>query len=207
MKFKYVFIIQKLVSRYLKYAMSVYCDHNWKWWLICAMSYYRVFGAKRRKGDTRKPTKWWIFRVFAWRPFAPPHESTTLFMRRLFVSCLSYLCLAGRKVAMRKHEIVIIWRAFAWRPRPARQRYDKQGRKRERSPRENPPNDDYFMFSPRHTKVRNIPCLAFSATVCRIFAWRGERSPCEIRQNHLLAGFRVATFRVFAPKTRLYDMA
>jgi len=29
----------------------------------------------------------------------------------------------------------------------------------------------------------------------------------KTRQNHLLAGFRVATFRVFAPKTRLYDMA
>jgi len=29
----------------------------------------------------------------------------------------------------------------------------------------------------------------------------------KTRQNHLLAGFRVATFRVFAPKTRLNDMA
>jgi len=97
--------------------------------------------------------------------------------------------------------------------RPARQRYDKQRRKRERSPRENPPNGDFFVFShgdlsPRNTNVRDIPCVAFSATVCRrIFAWRGERSPCETRQNHLLASFRVATFRVFAPKTRLYDMA
>jgi len=66
------------------------------------MSYNRVFGAKRRKGATRKPTKWWLFRGIAWRPFAPPYESTTLFMRRLFASCLSYLCLAGRKVATRK---------------------------------------------------------------------------------------------------------
>ena len=98
------------------------------WWLICAMSYYCVFGAKRRKGATRKPAKWWLFRVFAWRPFAPPHESTTLFMRRLFVSCLSYLGGA---------------------------------------------------------KGRNA----------------------KTRHNHLLAGFRVATFRVFAPKTLLYDMA
>ena len=38
--------------------------------------------------------------------------------------------------------------------------------------------------------------------------------PCEAksrhektRQNHLLAGLPQATFRVFAPKTRLYDMA
>jgi len=146
-------------------------------------------------------------------------------------------------------------------------------------------------LSPRHTKVRNFSCVAFLPPVCRIFAWRGDRSPREnppkspfglfsrgeisprhakirqtgaktrkvttrktrqmvtfscfrmatfrpatrkyatfhalrfrlpflvslpgvakgrhakIRQNHILAGFRVATFRVFAPKTRLYDMA
>jgi len=100
------------------------------WWLIvlliCAMSYKRVFGAKRRKVATRKPAKWWLFRVFAWRTFAPPHGSTRHSMRCVFVYCLSYLCLARRKVAMRK---------------PA--------------------------------KIKN----------------------------------RVATFRVFAPKTRLYDMA
>ena len=53
------------------------------------MSYYRVFEAKRRKVATRKPAKWSLFRVFAWRPFAPPHESTKLFMFRLFASCLS----------------------------------------------------------------------------------------------------------------------
>ena len=86
------------------------------------------------------------------------------------------------------------------------------GRKGEIAPRENPPNDDFFVFSygdlsPRYTKVRDILSVAFSATVCRIFAHRGERSPCENPTKHLLAGFRVATFRVFAPKTRLYDMA
>ena len=29
---------------------------------------------------------------------------------------VSYLRLAGRKVAMRKHEKVTMWRVFAWRP-------------------------------------------------------------------------------------------
>ena len=32
---------------------------------------------------------------------------------------------------------------------------------------------------PRHTKVRHFSCVAFSPTVFRIFAWRGERSPRE----------------------------
>ena len=72
------------------------------WWRICAISYYRVFGAKRRTGATRKPAKWWLFRVFAWRPFAPPHEGTRHSMRCVFGYCFSYLCLAGRKVAMQK---------------------------------------------------------------------------------------------------------
>jgi len=80
------------------------------WWLNCAMSYYRLFGAKSRKGATRKPAKWWLVRVFAWRPFAPPHESTRHLMRCVFGYCLSYLCLARRKVAMRKPAKITIWR-------------------------------------------------------------------------------------------------
>ena len=43
-----------------------------------------------------------VCRIFAWR--------------RLFASCLSYLCLAGRKVATRKPAKITIWRVFAWRP-------------------------------------------------------------------------------------------
>jgi len=110
------------------------------------------------------------------------------------------------------------------------------GRKREKAPRETPPKGNFFVFShgdlsPRHTKVRDIPCVAFSATVCLIFAWRGERSPCEnppkspfggISRGDLsrfrpentlkkhgtykcvvfLAGYRVATFR---PARQRYD--
>ena len=51
----------------------------------------------------------------------------------------------------------------------------------------------------RHTKIRHFSCVAFSPPVCRIFAWRGERSPRENPPTYPLAGFRVATFRVFAP--------
>jgi len=73
------------------------------WWLICAMSYKHVFGAKTRKVATPKLAKWWLFRVFAWRPFAPPHKSMRHSMRCVFGYCLSYLCLAGRNVAKRKN--------------------------------------------------------------------------------------------------------
>ena len=51
---------------------------------VFAMSYKRVFRAKTWKGATQKPAKWWLFRVFAWRLFAPPQESTP---RLLFSSC------------------------------------------------------------------------------------------------------------------------
>jgi len=54
---------------------------------------------------------------FAWRPFASPHGSTRHSMRCIYGYCLSYLCLAGRKVAMRKPAKITIWRVFAWRPK------------------------------------------------------------------------------------------
>jgi len=157
----------------------------------CAMSYYRVF---------------------AWRPFAPPHESTTLFMHRVFAP---------------------VCRIFAWRG--------------ERSPRENPPKSPFGVFSrgdlsPRQAKIRQtgenakgrhsktrqmmtFSCFrmatfrpatrkyaTFHALRFRLLfvvSLPGEAKGrhAETRQNHLLAGFRVATFRVFAPKTRLYGMA
>ena len=64
------------------------------WWLICAMSYYRVFVANFRPATGK-------YETFHVSPF-----------RLLFVVS----CLAGRKVATRKHEKVTIWRVFAWRP-------------------------------------------------------------------------------------------
>ena len=63
---------------------------------------------------SRKPTKWWHFRVFAWRPLAPPHESTfyALRFRLLFVVSLP----GGAKGRHAKPAKITIWRVFAWRP-------------------------------------------------------------------------------------------
>jgi len=75
----------------------------------------------------------------------------------------------------------------------------------EKAQRENPPNGDFFVFShgdlsPRHTKVRDIPCVAFSPTVCRIFAWRGVmRKPAKIP----LGGFPRRPF-AFSPRKHAY---
>jgi len=74
---------------------------------------FRIIVFLGQKGET---AKWSLFRVFAWRPFAPPHESTRQSMRCIFGYCLSYVCLARRKVAMRKPAKITIWRVLAWRP-------------------------------------------------------------------------------------------
>jgi len=93
----------------------VYRNDTKVWWLICAISYKRVFGAKTRKVARRKSTKWWFWRFFAWRPFAPPGKDTTHSRRKRNAWNVAYFRVAGWKVAMRKHEEVTIWRAFAWR--------------------------------------------------------------------------------------------
>jgi len=131
------------------------------------MSYKRVFGAKRRKGATRKPAKWSLLREFAWRPFFPPHESTTLHVspfRLLFVVSLPGGA-KGRHAKTRKRHHVAGFRVAAFRP--ARRRYDT------------------FISG------------EFSPSICRVFAWRGERSPRENTSRLKCRDF-VFHFRIFA---------
>ena len=101
---------------WLKSKNKYELDYRILWWLICAMSYKRVFGVKTRKVATRKPAKWWFWRVFAWRPFASPGKDTTNSSRKHNAWNDAYFRVAGRKVAMRKHKQVNIWQVFAWRP-------------------------------------------------------------------------------------------
>ena len=75
-------------------------------------SRFRLAG---RKVATRKPAKWWFWRVFAWQTFAPPGNDTTNRRRKGDAWKVSYFRETGRKVAMRKHDKVTIWRVFAWR--------------------------------------------------------------------------------------------
>ena len=79
----------------------------------------------------------------------------------------------------------------------------------EKAPRENPPNGDLFVFShgdlsPRHTTVRHFSCVAFSPSVCRIFAWRGERSPCENPTKSPFGGFFAWRPFAFSPRKHVY---
>jgi len=76
----------------------------------------RIIVFSERKGDKaprENPPNGDYF-VFSHGDLSPRH--TTLFMRRLFASCLSYYCLAGREVATRKPAKITMCLVFAWRP-------------------------------------------------------------------------------------------
>jgi len=161
------------------------------------LSCFRGEKAKRRHAKTRQMVTFSCFRMATFRTASRKYDTFHASpFRLLFVVSLAGGA-KGRHAKTRKTHHLACFRVATLFP--ARQRYDKQGRKRERSPCENPPNDDFFVFShgdlsPRHTKVRDILCVAFSATVCRIFAWRGEMSPREnssrAQQLHTVYTFR-----------------
>jgi len=82
------------------------------------------------------------------------------------------------------------------------------GRKRERSPCENPPNVDFSCFRVATFRAATPKYATFHALRFRLLfvvSMPGEAKGrhAKTRQNHHLADFRVATFRVFATKTRL----
>jgi len=82
------------------------------------------------------------------------------------------------------------------------------GQNSEKAPRENPPNGDFFVtFRPATRKYATFHAMRFRLLFVVSLPGEAKGPHAKTRQNHLLAGFRVATFRVFAPKTRLYDMA
>ena len=179
------------------------------WWLIYAISYKRVFGAKTRNVATRKLAKsdfvgfshgelsprqakirqtvaenstHGMSRTFVWRGERSPCENTIKssfggFARgdlSRFRLCLSYLRLAGRKVATRKHAKWWFWRVFSWRPYA-------------------PPGKD---TTNRRRKLRR----RMKSVVLSCGGAKGRHA--KTRKSHHLAGFRVTLFRLFAPKTR-----
>ena len=81
------------------------------------------------------------------------------------------------------------------------------GRKCKKAPRENPPNGDFFVFSHAKRKYATFHALRFRLLFVVSLPGGAKGRHAKTRHHHHLAGFRLATFRVFAPKTRLYDIA
>jgi len=78
------------------------------------------------------------------------------------------------------------------------------GRKRERSPRENPPKDDFVGFShgdlsPRQAKIRQTVAENATRGMSRTFVWRGERSQCENTKKSSFGGFSRGDLSLFRP--------
>jgi len=161
-------------------------------WLICAVSYYRVFGAKRRKGATRK-LQIACFRMAIFRPATRKYDTfhASPFRLLLVVSLPGGAKCRHAKTRQNHHLAGFRVATFlpAWRKGAT-------------------PNGDVFVFSHgdlslHHTKVRDIPCDAFSATVCRNFAWRGERSPRKNPPKSSFGGFSHGDLSRFRPLNTL----
>jgi len=120
------------------------------WWLICAMSYYHAFGAKRRKAPRDNPPNghFSCFRMTTFRP-ATWNLNDTFHAspyRLLFVVSLPGGA-KGRHAKTGQNHHLACFRIATFRP--ARRRYD--------------------------TFING----KISRSICRVFAWRGERSPRE----------------------------
>ena len=61
------------------------------------------------------PLLYSFYERFYERHFAPPGKDATNSSRKRIAWNVACFRVAGRKVAMRKHEIVITWRVFVWR--------------------------------------------------------------------------------------------
>jgi len=82
------------------------------------------------------------------------------------------------------------------------------GQKRERSPRENPPNGDFGGFShgdlsPRQVKIRQTVAENATHGMSRSLVWRGERLPCENTKKSPFGGFSRGAFSPFRPENTI----
>jgi len=81
----------------------------------------------------------------------------------------------------------------------------------EKTSRDNPPNGDFFVyrttFRSATRKYLTFHALRFRLLFVASLPGGAKCRHAKTRQNHNLADFCVATFRVFALKTRLYKMA
>jgi len=142
-------------------------------------------------------------------------------MRRLFASSLSYLCLAGRKVVTRQPAKplagfrVETFRVFApkhvyttWHKSHSTS-WGENAKGRQAKTRQMMTCSCFRMatFRPATRKYATFHALRFRLLFVVSLPGEAKGRHAKTRQNRLLAGFRVATFRVFAPTTRLFDMA
>ena len=107
------------------------------------------FRGEKAKGRHAKPRQMVTFSCFRMATFRPATRKYETFHVSPYRLLFSYLCLAGRKVATKTRKSHHVAGFRLATFRPARRRYDT------------------FISG------------EFSPSICRVFAWRGERSPRE----------------------------
>jgi len=147
-----------------------------------------------------------VCRIFAWRGERSPRENTPNRRRKGDSWKMSYFCVAGRKAAMWKHEKVTIWRVFAWRlfapPGKDTTNRGENAKGRHAKTRQMMTFSCFRMvtFRPATRKYATFHALRFWLLFCRIFAWRGERSPCENPTKTPFGGFSRGYLSRFRPE-------
>ena len=74
-----------------------------------------VFTGRKRERSPRENPPNGDYGGFSHDDLSPRKDITNSSRKRMSLHVV-YFCVAGRKVDMRKHEKVTIWRVFAWRP-------------------------------------------------------------------------------------------
>ena len=138
--------------------------------------------AKRCHAKTRQIVTFSCFRMATFRPATQKYATFhALRFRLLFLASLPY---GGCFVPCRINVF--------------------SGRKREKSPRENPLNSDFGGIShgdlsPRQAKIRQTVAENATRGMSRTFVWRGERSPCENTIKSSFGGFSRGDLSRFRP--------
>jgi len=85
------------------------------WWLICAMSYYRVFGAKRRHAKTLQKVTFSSFRMATFRPAIRKYDTfhASPFRLLFFVSLPGGA--KGRHAKTRQNHLLACFRVATFR--------------------------------------------------------------------------------------------
>jgi len=140
------------------------------WWLICAISYKRVFGAKTRKVATRKPAKS-PFGGFSRGDLSPRQAKIRQTVAENATHGMS--------------------RTFVWRGERSPCENTKE------SPFGGFSCGD---LSPRQAKIRPTVAENATHEMSRTFVWQGERSPCENTKKSLFGGFSRGAFSPYRPE-------
>jgi len=212
---------------FLKYFFSkvrfIQCWSHAKWYTQCWRHAKWCFWPRENtpNGDHHfvcfRVAKITIWRVFAWRPFAPPGTYTTnrgenakgRHAKTRQMMTFSCYRMATFRPATRKYATV---HALRFRllfvvslPGEAKGRHAKTRQMVILATRKHTKWWFWRVFatlSPRQAQIRQTGAKT-RGMKCRTFVWRGERSPCENMKRSPFGGFSRGAFSPFRPENTI----